>query len=73
MQVNITKEKVQKNDPAVRTLKIKRSKRYTVHKNIDIPEIKLCGTWLEKLGFQCHKHVDVTCVDGVLNVKQRGD
>jgi hypothetical protein len=69
----IKDEKAPRKDPTIRTLKINRSMRYTVRRNIDIPEIKLRGTWLEKLGFQCDKQVDVTCVDGVLMIRQRPD
>ena len=71
--MGLLQEETTKKDQTVRTLKINRSMRYTVRGNVDVPEITLRGTWLEKLGFKWDKHVDVTCGDGVLIVKQRLD
>ena len=73
MHTTITEKQIEKKDPAVRTLKIQRGMRYTVKKYIEVPEIKLRGTWLEKMGFCWDKHVDITCVDGVIIIRQRED
>ena len=53
--------------PEVRSLKIQ--PKYRVNQWRDAtaaPEIKLCGNWLEQLGFQCGKRVTVTTMKGIL-------
>jgi hypothetical protein len=51
--------------PTVRSLKI--NKRYRARKQV--PEIKLCGNWLEKSGFEKGKRVSVVVMEKVIIVK----
>ena len=66
-----TKEKVNKKPtvrrPDVRSLKIQ--PKYRVNQWRDAtaaPEIKLCGAWLEQLGFHCGMRVTVTTMKELL-------
>jgi hypothetical protein len=65
-----TKKGVKKSGiqrPAVRSLKIQPKYRVDQWRDTSVaPEIKLCGAWLEQLGFHCGKRVTVTMMKEVL-------
>jgi toxic protein SymE len=52
--------------PQVRTLKIHKKFRATRYETKLVPEIKLCGKWLERLGFEKGKTVQVTEMDNLI-------
>ena len=70
MQTNKRVKKSGVSRPAVRSLKIQPKYRVNQWRDSSVaPEIKLCGTWLEQLGFQCGKRVTVTTMKEVLIIK----
>jgi hypothetical protein len=52
--------------PQVRTLKIQKKFRPRKHVNGEVPEIKLCGCWLARLGFEKGKTVNITEMNKLL-------
>lgn len=52
--------------PDVRSIKIQEKIRVNRYSTSKAPEIKLCGTWLEKLGFAAYKRVHITSMNKVL-------
>ena len=67
MQTNKREKKSGANRPAVRSLKIQPKYRVNCWRDSTVaPEIKLCGNWLEQLGFHCGKRVIVTMMKEVL-------
>ncbi len=52
--------------PDVRSLKIQPRFRINRRSETTAPEIKLCGTWLELLGFHSGKRVTVTTMKELL-------
>jgi hypothetical protein len=46
--------------PDVRSLKIQPKTRFNEYSQKDVPEIKLCGNWLQNLGFQYGTRVTIT-------------
>jgi hypothetical protein len=72
-----TKKGVKKSGvprPAVRSLKIQPKYRVDQWRDARVaPEIKLCGTWLEQLGFHCGKRVIVTTMKEVLVITLQPD
>lgn len=55
--------------PEVRSLKIQPKRRSNKYSEIDVPEIKLCGSWLEKLGFVQGQRVLITTMDRLLVIR----
>jgi toxic protein SymE len=53
----------------VRNLKIQPIIRFNRRTTTIVPEIKLCGNWLGKLGFHHGQHVVVEARDGLLILK----
>jgi hypothetical protein len=58
--------------PEVRSLKIQPHFRFNRDKEEakQVPEIKLCGNWLEKPGFLPEQRVSVTTMDGLLIIRR---
>ena len=55
--------------PEVRSLKIQPRFRESMFSSKDVPEIRLCGEWLKKLGF-CHgRRVIVTTMNELLIIR----
>jgi hypothetical protein len=55
--------------PDVRSLKIQPRIRESVFPSKDVPEIRLCGEWLKKLGFCQGKRVIVTTMNELLIIR----
>jgi hypothetical protein len=72
-----TKKGVKKSGvrrPAVRSLKIQPKYRVDQWRDTSVaPEIKLCGAWLEQLGFKCGMRVIVTTMKEVLTITLQSD
>lgn len=67
MQTNKRTKKTGVRRPEVRSLKIQPKYRVDQWRDAKVaPEIKLCGNWLEQLGFQCGKRVIVTTMKELL-------
>lgn len=61
--------------PKVRYLKLKAFHRESSSKFLHkppptvVPELRLCGNWLEKVGFFPNNYVSVTVMDGLLLIR----
>ena len=67
MQTNKRVKKSEVRRPAVRSIKIQPKYRVDQWRDAKVaPEIKLCGIWLEQLGFECGKRVTVTTMKQLL-------
>ncbi len=55
--------------PETRSLKIQPKTRFNKYSQKDVPEIKLCGQWLEHLGFQHGTRVMVTTMPQLLIIR----
>ena len=53
----------------VRSLKIQPKRRFNKYSQKDVPEIKLCGDWLQNLGFQLGERVTVTSMSSLLIIR----
>lgn len=62
------KRKVSKR-PEVRSLKIQPKIRENRWSSTTVPEIKLCGNWLEKLGFSPEQRVNITTMNKLLIIR----
>jgi len=59
-------------EPKVRYLKLQpfyRQPRIKSNRNKIVPELRLCGNWLEKAGFSPENYVSVTVMDGLLVIR----
>ena len=57
-------------EPRVRYLKLKEFHREGTYRNRKIvPELRLCGNWLERAGFCVQEYVSVTVMDGLLIIR----
>jgi hypothetical protein len=65
------KEKIKRSE--VRNLKVQFKTRFNANSNKDVPEIRLCGNWLEKLGFHYGKKVSVTTMKELLIIKLQSE
>jgi hypothetical protein len=65
--------KKQSKRPEVRSLKINKRFRNTRKGTKQVPEINLCGNWLEQCGFGKGKRVSVVVMDKVIVVKAEED
>lgn len=54
--------------PDVRSLKIQPKTRFNKYSQKNVPEIKLCGEWLQNLGFIIDSRVTITSMPGLLIV-----
>ena len=57
-------------EPRVRYLKLKeiyREGKYRTRKIV--PELRLCGNWLEQAGFTVSEYVSVTVMNGLLIIR----
>jgi hypothetical protein len=52
MRTSKQKKKEKIKGPEVRSLKVQFKTRFNMNSNKDVPQITLCGNWLEKLGFK---------------------
>ena len=63
--------KLKCEEPKVRYLKLqpfyRQSRTSCSHKKV--PELRLCGNWLEKAGFSPENYVSVTVMDGLLVIR----
>ena len=64
-----TPKKRSNRRPEIRSLKIQPKRRFNKYSEIDVPEIKLCGSWLEKLGFVYGQRVLITTMDRLLVIR----
>jgi hypothetical protein len=55
--------------PEVRSLKIQPKIRENRWSSTTVPEIKLCGNWLEKLGFTPEQRVNITTMNKLLIIR----
>jgi len=55
--------------PDVRSLKIQPKTRFNKYSQKDVPEIKLCGDWLQNLGFEIDARVTVTSMPHLLIIR----
>ena len=55
--------------PEVRRLKIQPKIRVNRYSQKEVPEIKLCGNWLEKLGFAHGQRVVITMMERLLVIR----
>jgi hypothetical protein len=59
-------------EPKVRYLKLQpfyRQPRIKSYRNKIVPELRLCGNWLEKAGFSPENYVSVTVMNGLLVIR----
>jgi len=69
MQTNKREKKGGVRRPDVRSLKIQPKIRFNQWSTSTAPKIKLCGSWLEKLGFHHGKRVVVTTMNELLIIR----
>jgi Toxin SymE, type I toxin-antitoxin system len=55
--------------PNVRSLKIQPKTRFNKYSQKDVPEIKLCGEWLQRLGFEYGDRVMITSLPDLLIIQ----
>ncbi len=55
--------------PDVRSLKIQPKTRFNKYSQKEVPEIKLCGNWLQNLGFELGTRVTVTSMPNLLIIR----
>lgn len=55
--------------PEVRSLKIQPQFRVNKESTKQVPEIKLAGNWLKKLGFIPEQRVSITTMNGLLIIR----
>ena len=70
----ITEESVtlRAEEPRVRYLKLQpfyRQPRIKSYRSKIVPELRLCGNWLENAGFSPKNYVSVTIMDGLLVIR----
>lgn len=53
----------------IRSLKIQPKIRFNKYSQKEVPEIKLCGEWLEKLGFVYGRRVSITTMHQMLVIR----
>lgn len=69
MQEETIEKQILPSPPDVRSLAISKKIRVNRYSRSTAPEIRLCGTWLEELGF-CHgQRVTVTTVKGFMVIR----
>jgi hypothetical protein len=51
------------------TMKIQPKTRFNKYSQRDVPEIKLCGDWLQQLGFESGTRVTVTSMPQLLIIR----
>jgi hypothetical protein len=69
MRTNNQEKKVLLRRPEVRSLKIHSQFRKNQYSEVNVAEIRLCGNWLEKLGFVEGKRVLITTMKELLIVQ----
>jgi hypothetical protein len=69
MRVKKSEKNASVRRPDVRSLKIQPRIRDNRNSTIIAPEIKLCGNWLEQLGFHHGKRVIVTTMKELLIIR----
>ncbi len=62
-----TPEKKKTNN--VRSLKIQPQTRFNRWSRVTVPEITLCGNWLQELGFAPEKRVSIVTKKGMLVIR----
>lgn len=67
MQTDKRKTTIRK--PDVRSLKIQPKTRFNKYSQKNVPEIKLCGDWLQNLGFELGARVTVTSLPNLLIIR----
>jgi len=69
MRTNKREKKSGIGRPEVRSLKIQPRFRENEFSTVNVPEIKLCGNWLSRLGFCQGRRVIVTTMNELLIVR----
>ena len=73
MRTSKKEKKVGIRRPEVRSLKIQPRFRENSYSTVDVPEIRLCGNWLGKLGFCQGRRVIITTMNELLIVRLQPD
>ena len=73
MRTGNEEKKAATSRPDVRSLKIQPKVRGNRWSQTIAPEIKLCGRWLEELGFRCGKRVVVTTMEDLLIIRVQSE
>jgi toxic protein SymE len=73
MQTSKQEKKAGVRRPDVRSLKIQPRIRDNRWSRTTAPEIKLCGSWLEQLGFHYGKRVVVTTMKELLIIRLQSE
>ncbi len=55
--------------PQIRSLKINPKFRVNQESTVMVPEIRLCGNWLQKLGFEPEERVLITAMNKTLIIQ----
>ena len=66
MQTTKREKKAGIRRPEVRSLKIQPRFRESFNAKVDVPEIRLCGHWLDQFGFSKGRRVTVTTMNELL-------
>ena len=69
MRISKSEKKTVLRRPDVRSLKIQPKPRLNRFSTSTAPEIKLCGNWLEQLGFHYGKRVVITTMKELLIIR----
>ena len=67
------KKKAGARRPNVRILKIYSKIRDNLHSPKEVPQIKLCGNWLQQHGFEVGKSISVTAMPELLIIGVQQD
>lgn len=59
--------------PDVRSLKIQPKMRFNRYSRKEVPEIKLCGNWLQNLGFIQGERIIITTMPNLLIIQHELD
>jgi hypothetical protein len=73
MRARKSEKKLGIRRPEVRSLKIQPRFRENSYSTVDVPEIRLCGNWLGKLGFCQGRRVIITTMNELLIVRLQPD
>ena len=58
-----------KKAPGFRTLKIQPKHRFNSYSTSIVPELKLCGKWMEDLGFKKESRVEIYTSKGLIVIR----
>jgi hypothetical protein len=73
MRTNKKEKKKSPRRPDVRTMKIQPRYRENKYSTVHVPEIRLSGFWLDKLGFAEGRRVTITTMSELLIVRVQSE